>query len=112
MRRQIILASTNSSSDNESFRIIAGYIFGDNISKKKISMTAPVITSEKIPMTSPVITQKNKNKSKMSFIMPLKYSIKTLPKPNSNKIKIEMIIFPYKHNHINTRYKSPIIKSI
>jgi hypothetical protein len=38
------------------FQILAGYIFGDNISRKKIDMTAPVKTSksEKIAMTAPV----------------------------------------------------------
>ncbi len=86
----VILASTKSGSDdNSGFMIIADYIFGNNKSRKKISMTAPVITSEKISMTTPVITSTNKNKMKMSFIMPSEYTLKTLPKPNSRDIKIE-----------------------
>lgn len=43
---------------NEGFRILAGYIFGNNLSKEKISMTTPVSQSkinEKIAMTTPVV---------------------------------------------------------
>ena len=59
----LILASTiNGSDDNSAFMMIADYIFGNNKSSKKISMTSPVITSEKISMTAPVITSNNKNK--------------------------------------------------
>jgi hypothetical protein len=88
----VILASTiAASNENNAFMTIANYIFGDNKSSKKISMTAPVITSEKISMTAPVITSSNKNKLKMSFIMPQEYNLKNLPKPVSNKVKIETL---------------------
>jgi hypothetical protein len=88
----VILASTiNASEDNSAFMIIADYIFGNNRSSKKISMTAPVITSEKISMTAPVITSNKENKLKMSFIMPSEYTLKTLPKPASSKVKIETL---------------------
>ena len=87
----ILASTTNASNDNNAFMIIADYIFGNNKSSKKISMTSPVITSEKISMTAPVITSKNKNKLKMSFVMPSEYTLKTLPKPNSSKVKIETL---------------------
>ena len=49
-------SSNYRSAIEKGFEILAGYIFGNNVSRKKIDMTAPVKTtqSEKIPMTSPV----------------------------------------------------------
>lgn len=73
------------------FMIIANYIFGNNVSKKNIAMTAPVLQQEQnetIAMTAPVIQQKTSSKSyKVAFIMPSKYTIETLPKPKNSKVQ-------------------------
>lgn len=58
------------------FRKIAGYIFGNNAS------------STKIAMTSPVHMDINDKESSMSFVMPSKYDVNTLPKPNDTKVEI------------------------
>lgn len=58
------------------FRKIAGYIFGGNE------------TSTKIAMTSPVHMDINEKESSMSFVMPSKYDVKSLPKPNDAKVEI------------------------
>lgn len=44
----------------EGFKILADYIFGNNVSKKKLEMTAPVTSqpSEKLAMTAPVMQEK------------------------------------------------------
>lgn len=71
------------------FMGVAGYIFGDNQSQKKVSMTAPVIASEKIAMTAPVMAQKGESSYKIAFIMPQTYkTIEDLPKPNNPKLKL------------------------
>lgn len=75
---------------NEGFITIAGYIFGNNKSRGKISMTAPVreTSSEKIAMTTPVKeTARGKDKHIIAFVMPAKYTLRTLPAPNTSKIK-------------------------
>ena len=59
------------------FRKLAGYIFGGNISKQKIAMTAPVHMDI------------NDSTSSMSFVMPTEYHKDNLPKPNDTGIKIE-----------------------
>ncbi|MEE3003182.1 MAG: heme-binding protein [Pseudomonadota bacterium] len=52
---------------NEGFRVLADYIFGNNTTASKLSMTAPVSqsTSSKIDMTAPV-TQKQSEKIPMT----------------------------------------------
>ena len=81
---------------NDGFRILAGFIFGDNTVNQKIEMTAPVTQqarkgpSQKIPMTAPV-TQEATGKGhewKVRFVMPSGYTLATLPKPNDSRIKI------------------------
>ncbi len=73
------------------FRILAGYIFGGNVSKKSIAMTAPVVEqakSESIAMTAPVIdTLTASGERVISFIMPAEYTLETLPVPNSKEIE-------------------------
>lgn len=77
----------------EGFRIIADYIFGNNLSSQKVSMTAPVTQqiSEKIAMTAPVTQQSQGNSWTVRFIMPAGYTMETLPKPRNPAIKIMMI---------------------
>lgn len=81
---------------NDGFRILAGFIFGDNTVQQKIAMTAPVTQeagsaqSKKIPMTAPV-TQEPTDKSNewiVRFVMPESYALATLPKPNDKRIRI------------------------
>ena len=58
------------------FRILAGYIFGDNAQSEKIAMTTPV-------------TMDIDEKSKMMFMVPSKYDRDQLPKPNNERIQFE-----------------------
>lgn len=65
------------------FRIIADYIFGNNLSSDKVAMTAPVTrqSSQSIAMTAPVSQQSEGAVSNVRFVMPSKYTMETLPKP-------------------------------
>ncbi len=94
------------------FSILANYIFGANHKKSKIPMTTPVSginisKSEKIPMTVPVteevldesekiamtvpVTEENAGSEiyRISFTMPSKYSLETLPEPEDKRIKFK-----------------------
>lgn len=74
----------------QGFKILADYIFGNNVSKKKMEMTAPITNelSEKMAMTAPVMQEEHIDKWKVSFVMPAKYSLETLPKPNSKEVTL------------------------
>jgi effector-binding domain-containing protein len=83
---ELILASVKGVKDDEAFGLLFNYISGYNKSQKKISMTAPVITSEKIPMTAPVLSKKDY----MAFIMPSSFDESTIPNPKDENVKIEI----------------------
>ncbi len=66
------------------FTRLAGYIFGKNRSKEKLSMTAPVLqepVSEKTSMTAPVLQEKRGRAWVMAFVMPEGSRLETLPVP-------------------------------
>ena len=69
------------------FNLLAGYIFGNNISRQKIEMTTPVQASqsEKIAMTTPVTVTGASNFS-VAFIMPAEYTLETLPQPKDTRV--------------------------
>ena len=75
------------------FRIIADYIFGNNIAAQKVPMTAPVTQqgSEKIAMTAPVTQQGDGNSWTVRFVMPDSYTMETLPKPNNPAVSLKEI---------------------
>ena len=82
---------------NKGFRILADYIFGNNKKRTRIEMTAPVTEttanqSEKIEMTAPVSALSSaEGKYKITFMMPSKYTIDTLPEPNSKEIRFRKV---------------------
>jgi hypothetical protein len=101
------------------FEILAHYIFGGNKKRQQIPMRAPVseesvsnsekipmiapVTSEKIPMTAPVTSEKipmtapvteeqtEERVYRISFAMPSKYSLETLPEPQDKRITFKVI---------------------
>lgn len=83
----ILLATVYGQSENVAFSILFDYIAGNNKSKRKISMTAPVISSEKIAMTAPVISDERS----FSFAMPTSYNLETIPEPIDTRARIEEV---------------------
>ena len=85
---RLLLATVTGLPDNDAFGVLFNYITGSNHRSEKVDMTAPVITSEKIEMTSPVISTDRK----MSFVMPAKYNLSNIPKPNNPQVIIEELL--------------------
>ena len=67
-----IVAEVTVDSDNSAFRILAGYIFGDNAEQEKMQMTAPVERRDR----------------EHAFVMESKYSMESLPVPNDERIRL------------------------
>jgi len=89
LRAQTKITGNVAQASNQGFRIVAGYIFGDNQSQDKIAMTTPVIqeqTSQKIAMTTPVI--QNETAGEFSFVLPSKYKLEDLPIPNDPRVEL------------------------
>ncbi len=84
---------------NSAFRILAGYIFGDNEPQKKMNMTAPV---ESGAGDSPYT---------YSFVMERKYTMDTLPQPTNPGIRLVqrpervMAVHRYSGSWSEKRYK-------
>ena len=78
----------------EGFRLIADYIFGNNTVQRDIAMTAPVQQqeSQKIAMTAPVQQQSTGRSWQISFVMPSKYSMETLPEPKNDRVRLKEIM--------------------
>lgn len=74
----------------QGFRLLADYIFGNNLVQQDIAMTAPVQqqANTQIAMTAPVQQQGQGDSWKISFVMPSEYTMKTLPKPNNERVKL------------------------
>lgn len=76
---------------SKGFRLLAGYIFGGNTTRKSIAMTAPVTqaaANEKIAMTAPVMQIGGNGTWVIRFIMPQGSRLETLPKPNDPAVKL------------------------
>lgn len=92
---------------NSGFMVVADYIFGNNTAKEPIAMTTPVTTetsepiamtapviserAEPIAMTAPVVSGEDDGNRTVAFVMPSKYSMDTLPKPNDSRVKIREV---------------------
>ncbi|WP_186343217.1 SOUL family heme-binding protein [Allochromatium palmeri] len=92
---------------SQAFRILAGYIFGDNQGETKMAMTAPVNqrpaettpsgtdpgTGTRLEMTAPVSqrpagTGADSDAYVISFVMPESFTLETLPRPNNPRIRL------------------------
>lgn len=77
---------------NIGFRRLFDFIDGNNTTESPIAMTAPVSQqkrSEKISMTSPVNMQELTGTYRITFLMPSKYTMETVPKPLNEGIDIK-----------------------
>ncbi|MFT6878695.1 MAG: DNA gyrase inhibitor GyrI [Granulosicoccus sp.] len=80
---------------NKAFRKLFAYISGENETRAKIAMTAPVIaepkivsSSEKIAMTAPVLSQQDGEAWLYKFVLPKGFTVDTAPRPLNPDVTI------------------------
>ena len=96
---ELMIAETTVAGDykiasDQSFRRLAGFIFGNNTKRESVAMTTPVFqesVSESIAMTIPVFQEAEPQAWRMSFIMPKNYRLETLPVPVDSNITIKKL---------------------
>ena len=92
---QVTVGGDRSAAGGAGFRLLAGYIFGGNVSAKSIAMTAPVVQAparpESIAMTAPVLQSADKGGWTVQFIMPSGYTMATLPKPKDARVHLTVL---------------------
>lgn len=77
---EVDVAGDDGDPGRAAFRILAGYIFGDNEAETKMSMTAPV--------TSQAVGDDEKALYTYAFFMESEYTMETLPKPVDTRIRL------------------------
>lgn len=90
---------TYKTAGNKAFKILAGYIFGDNRASEKMAMTAPVESrpaseSVTMKMTAPVTSSASADEAGLytySFVMEKKSTRETLPLPNDPRVRIRVV---------------------
>jgi effector-binding domain-containing protein len=91
---ETVVAGNLEDAGSVAFKILFGYISGDNRSRQDVEMTAPVsqqVNREKINMTAPVGQQPIGDKWVVSFMMPASYTMETLPVPEDPKVKLRQV---------------------
>ncbi|MDG6244160.1 MAG: heme-binding protein [Methanolobus sp.] len=71
--------SAKANDSNSGFRILSGYIFGNNKD------------GTKIPMTAPVLSQQERDMLHMSFVLPSDYDSNNAPVPVDERISIHEV---------------------
>ena len=111
---QTLVEGDMDSASNKGFRLIADYIFGNNIAAAsepnaqhsanqaaKIAMTAPVTVepqSSKIAMTAPVTLEPQLGSAqqwRVHFVMPSQYTLANIPKPNNSAVTLHELPSKY-----------------
>ena len=114
---QTLVEGDMDAASNKGFRLIADFIFGNNIAAAsepgsdpnakqaaKIAMTAPVIVepqSSKIAMTAPVTLEPQTASVagaqawRVHFVMPSQYTLANIPKPNNSAVTLHELPSKY-----------------
>lgn len=89
---EVSVSGSRDEASSAGFKLLAGYIFGENSRQLEIAMTAPVMQEreegETIAMTAPVTQSGGPDGWIVRFIMPDSYTMETLPRPKDDRVRL------------------------
>ena len=99
---EVVVRGAFDEAGNRAFRYLFAYISGENVSRTKVAMTAPVVQdsgSSRIAMTAPVVQQTDDTDSgdsddgsfRVAFVLPAGFSNDTAPRPTSPKVHLRTV---------------------
>jgi len=91
---EIIVEGGLEEAGSKAFNRLFQYISGNNRSRAKVPMTAPVSQEpmgEKIAMTAPVGQQRDEGSWAVSFMMPASYTLETIPEPLDPEVTLRQV---------------------
>ncbi len=92
---EVSVAGTQAQAARAGFRLLASYIFGGNLQRRSIAMTAPVLQSPprrpRITLTAPESQTLPDRDWRVRFIMPGAYTLASLPVPNDPWITLQLV---------------------
>jgi hypothetical protein len=89
---QTLVEAAPDAAANQGFRLLAGYIFGQNHGSRSIEMTAPVGQAPaRIAMTAPVAQSAATSGYLITFTMPRAWTLQSLPQPNDPRVTLRAV---------------------
>jgi len=78
---------------NSGFSALVSYITGNNHSRSKMAMTAPVIQEQGVGIVQefPILEQDSGDRHIISFVMPDSWTMSTLPDPNDDRVVLREV---------------------
>ena len=91
---EVLVTGNSKEAGNKAFRILAGYIFGNNKGQKKFAMTAPVTQTAapvKLGMTAPVMQNAAPGGYLVQFVLPRGVALDSAPEPLDQRISLRQV---------------------
>jgi len=93
---EVSVRGTFEGAGNRAFRLLFGYISGENESARSVAMTAPVVQesarSERVAMTAPVVqTETAEGEFVVAFVLPATLTVETAPVPTDPGVRVRAL---------------------
>jgi len=89
---EVTVSGDRNTAGNAGFKLLAGYIFGANVGRRRLAMTAPVVVAssetESLASASQTPFSKHVGSWLVRFIMPAGQRLESLPKPDDARVQL------------------------